>query len=322
MTKLIGTHSGSFHADEALAIFILQLLPQYSDSLIVRTRDPIELEKCDIVVDVGGVYDHQTKRYDHHQRSFNETFSSDFKTKLSSAGLIYKHYGTSAIQTIIPDIEANNLEILYKKVYKSLIEGFDGVDNGISRYPSDIDPLYEENTSISSRVKHLNPSWEDPNPNYDEKFKLAIPLVGDLFMDTVKYYGLSWMPARQIVQDAFDSRYKVDPSGLILSLERFCPWESHLFEIEDSLNDPNMQKPLYVIFEDSNGSCRVRAISKKLGSFENRKPLPEQWRGYRDDELSERSKIKDCIFVHATGFIGGNKTKEGAIEMARKSINM
>jgi uncharacterized UPF0160 family protein len=34
---------------------------------LIRTRDPQELEKCDVVVDVGGVYDHNTHRYDHHQ---------------------------------------------------------------------------------------------------------------------------------------------------------------------------------------------------------------------------------------------------------------
>ena len=27
-----------------------------------------------------------------------------------------------------------------------------------------------------------------------------------------------------------------------------------------------------------------------------------------------------CIFVHASGFIGGNKTKAGALEMAIKTI--
>lgn len=40
--KLIGTHDGSFHCDEALAISMLKLLPQYSleDTYIVRSRNP------------------------------------------------------------------------------------------------------------------------------------------------------------------------------------------------------------------------------------------------------------------------------------------
>lgn len=40
------------------------------DAEIIRTRDPVKLEKCDVVVDVGGVYDHKQHRYDHHQRYF------------------------------------------------------------------------------------------------------------------------------------------------------------------------------------------------------------------------------------------------------------
>ena len=40
--KLIGTHDGSFHCDEALAISMLKLLPQYShnETYVVRSRNP------------------------------------------------------------------------------------------------------------------------------------------------------------------------------------------------------------------------------------------------------------------------------------------
>jgi len=47
--------------------------------------------------------------------------------------------------------------------------------------------------------------------------------------------------------------------------------------------------------------------------------MPE-WRGLRDEELSKKSGIPGCIFVHATGFIGGNKTEEGVLEMARRCL--
>ena len=40
----------------------------------------------------------------------------------------------------------------------------------------------------------------------------------------------------------------------------------------------------------------------------------------RDEELSELTGIPDCVFVHASGFIGGNKTYEGVLEMARKAL--
>lgn len=55
-----------------------------------RSRDPAILDTCDIVVDVGAIYDESKQRFDHHQRGFTEVFGHGFETKLSSAGLVYK----------------------------------------------------------------------------------------------------------------------------------------------------------------------------------------------------------------------------------------
>jgi uncharacterized UPF0160 family protein len=87
--RSVCTHDGSFHCDEALAIFMLkQLNPNIS---VVRSRDAAVHEKCDMLVDVGGVFDPSKLRFDHHQRGFTETFSDRHRnTVLSSAGLIYK----------------------------------------------------------------------------------------------------------------------------------------------------------------------------------------------------------------------------------------
>lgn len=47
----VGTHNGTFHADEVLACTILDML--YGPISLVRTRDTTLLEECDVVVDVG-----------------------------------------------------------------------------------------------------------------------------------------------------------------------------------------------------------------------------------------------------------------------------
>lgn len=74
---VIGTHSGIFQSDEALACFLLRQLPEYANARIYRSRD-IELlhKNCDIIVDVGDVFDHERRLYDHHQSTFKETFST------------------------------------------------------------------------------------------------------------------------------------------------------------------------------------------------------------------------------------------------------
>lgn len=50
--------------------------------------------------------------------------------------------------------------------------------------------------------------------------------------------------------------------------------------------------------------------------------MPAAWRGLRDEKLSEVAGIPGCVFVHASGFIGGAVTYEGVLEMARKSLTM
>lgn len=91
----IGTHSGTFHCDEVLACYLLSQHPEFSKHQILRTRDQPLLDQCDIVVDVGAVFDAEKKRFDHHQRGFNETFGSlrpelDTKCDIKSVSLISK----------------------------------------------------------------------------------------------------------------------------------------------------------------------------------------------------------------------------------------
>ena len=53
-----------------------------------------------------------------------------------------------------------------------------------------------------------------------------------------------------------------------------------------------------------------------------RVPLPESWRGLRDKELDTVSGVSGCIFVHSSGFIGGNTSYEGALKMATRALQL
>ena len=82
--------------------------------------------------------------------------------------------------------------------------------------------------------------------------------------------------------------------------------QEHLFELEADLSIAEAEKPIYVIYPDeTGGQWRVQAVPVAPESFESRKALPEVWRGLRDDELSKASGVDGCVFVHASGFIGG-----------------
>ncbi|XP_032238349.2 MYG1 exonuclease isoform X2 [Nematostella vectensis] len=305
-SKKIGTHNGTFHCDEVLACYMLKQLPEYSHADIIRTRDPKILEQCDVVVDVSGVYDASKHRYDHHQRSFTgcmQTLTDSqkpWKTKLSSAGLVYLHFGRRVLSQVMQMPEDHQaLDKVYDKIYENLIQEVDAIDNGVSQ--SDEKPRYIITTNLSARVGNLNPKWNDKNMDEEAQFNKALQLVGGEFMDKVLYYKNSWLPARSLVKGAVLHRFEVDESGEIAELaECGCPWKDHLFDLEKELN--------------------IECVSVRPQSFENRLGLLEEWRGIRDDALSKLSGIQGCIFVHATGFIGGNQTRKGALEMARKTL--
>uniref|UniRef100_A0A060T997 ARAD1D10032p n=1 Tax=Blastobotrys adeninivorans TaxID=409370 RepID=A0A060T997_BLAAD len=320
----IGTHSGTFHADESLAVYMLKLLPRFLNATVLRSRDPELLETCDIIVDVSGQYD-GTKHFDHHQRGFEETFGPEYKTKLSSAGLIYKHFGREVLSELLK-VPSNDksLDVLFPKVYTEFVEAIDANDNGISAYPESVQSAYKNSAiTLPAMVSRLNPLWNDPRVNddsyLDERFEKASQLMGTAFEFVVEGYGKGWYPAKSIVREAIDQRKQYDDQGRIVVFDKFVPWKEHLYTIEEE--DGIQGQILYVVYSDGK-AYRVQAVPESSGSFNSRKALPEKWRGVRDEELSKLSGIPDCIFVHAAGFIGGNKTREGALEMAKKALEL
>ncbi|KAF5374755.1 hypothetical protein D9758_000271 [Tetrapyrgos nigripes] len=324
MEKVIGTHNGTFHADEALAVFLLRQTTAYRDASLKRTRDPATLDTCDIVVDVGAVYDESKQRFDHHQRGFTEIFGHGFETKLSSAGLVYKHFGKEVIsnRTQLPG-DHSSIQTLWLKLYKEFIEAIDAIDNGISQYPTDTKPRYRSRTDLSSRVGALNPPWNQPldTEGMDNQFFKASELTGTEFLGRLDYYANAWLPARDLLVSALQSsKEKVDPNGKVILLDNFLPWKEHLFDLEsESVVPPSA---IYIVYPDENGNWRVQAVPVSPESFDSRKALPEAWRGLRDDILSEASGVPGGVFVHASGFIGGNKTKEGALQLAKLALDM
>uniref|UniRef100_A0ACD5ZIR5 Uncharacterized protein n=1 Tax=Avena sativa TaxID=4498 RepID=A0ACD5ZIR5_AVESA len=321
--KRVGTHNGSFHCDEALGCFLMRLTSQFAGADVVRTRDSQLLDSLEAVLDVGGVYDPSRHRYDHHQKGFNEVFGHGFNTKLSSAGLVYKHFGKEIIAKELQLTEDHeDVHRVYLAIYKSFVEALDAIDNGINQYDTEQPPKYVNNTHLSSRVGRLNPDWTDPDQSPEKEnaaFQQAMVLAGSEFMESVRFHVKSWLPARSIVMECLLSRENVDPSGEIMVLDRFCPWKLHLFELEQELKTDPLTK--YVLYQDERSkSWRVQAVSVAPDRFESRKALPEKWRGMRDEELSKETGIPGCVFIHMSGFIGGNKTYEGALEMARAAI--
>ncbi|KAI1332650.1 putative UPF0160 protein C27H6.8 [Xylariaceae sp. FL0255] len=337
----IGTHNGHFHADEALAVHMLRRLAPYSNSSrLIRTRDPSLLATCHTVVDVGGEYDASRQRYDHHQRGFTTTFPGR-PTKLSSAGLVYLHFGKALVAQQLGNGKGEDDEdvsVVWRKVYESFIEALDAHDNGISAY----DPAALSTAGIEKRfadggfnlgalVGRLNGNWNEELPSdpveaqaaEDARFVTASQRIGEEFDRDLAYYTSAWLPARGVVKAAYAKRKSFDPKGRMMVFEGLSvPWKDHLYTLEAEEGTTDDEKVLYVLYPEKptpGAKWRIQAVPVSKDSFESRKALPEPWRGARDEQLDEITGVPGGVFVHASGFIGGNKTFDGAKALADKA---
>ncbi|CCW66685.1 unnamed protein product [Phytomonas sp. Hart1] len=354
----IATHNGHFHTDEALACALLRHTKAFRGAQLVRTRNMDIINACDVAVDVGAVYDEEKYRFDHHQASFSGTMQTSKKlylTRLSSAGLVYKHYGREIIENFLEAtlnsparsaflkmagrkeedcakfVSKEELELIFDAVYSSFVEEVDGIDNGLDPYTIkgdenkvegvEIVKRYIQTTTLSNRVGRLNASWNEEkggNNHIDSenaRFAEAMELTISEFFEAVFNCVFVWLPARAIVEEGFHAASNLHTSGQIFCMRRFCPWKNHLFDLEEEHHCEG--RFLFMIYPDLKG-WRVNAVPKKDSGFENRVPL--QYRGLRDEKLSEASGIADGIFVHVSGFTGGMKTYEGALQLAINSL--
>jgi len=331
--KTIGTHDGTFQADEAFGCWLLRQLPAYAGATVKRSRDPQELSQCEIVIDVGGSYVPDRLLFDHHQRGFFETADGEvgkasgpdtatgrWKTKLSASGLVYKHFGREIIASLAHTSEADT-ELAWAEIYDQFFESIDAIDNGIEI--SESAPRYKESSDLSSRVARLNPRWNEETSTEDRqvRFEQASALCGAEFLDVLGEIVMSWLPARAKVAESLEKCKDIHDSGAVIYLESGgLPWREHLYAIEKEQGIAGKVK--FVLYPDQSVMTRVQAVTVEGTLFTNRLSLPESWCGLRDDALVEKSGILGCCFVHANGFIGGNKTYEGAIAMADATLRM
>lgn len=110
------THDGTFHADEVLAVAMIQMCSDFNMVDIVRTRNESKLAEAlkdpsVIVIDVGGRYEPDLNNYDHHQ---DEALPC-------AASLIWRHFALK-----IPGVNKS----MQKTIDQHFIKGVDLWDRG------------------------------------------------------------------------------------------------------------------------------------------------------------------------------------------------
>ena len=289
-SKKVGTHDGRFHADEVMATAILK---EIFDIELVRTRDPEVLKELDIVYDVGD------GEFDHHQ--VNKEFR-ERGTPYAASGLIWRNFGKDVVRANDESLSEDDINGVVRYIDRNLIESIDASDNGV-RAAMTIIPT----PNISSIIANFNPPWNAETENEDEYFNQAVKLA-DVVLGNALAQQISTVKAKAYIAAAFERR----PRPELLVLDRSYPWARILNSIDRE------KKILFVVFprEEEHLLQTVRGS----GFLGNRKSLPEEWAGKRDEELNELVGIDDAIFCHSGRFIAGAKSHESIMKMAEIAI--
>ncbi|KAI9600997.1 hypothetical protein H4Q26_000791 [Puccinia striiformis f. sp. tritici PST-130] len=304
----------------------------------------------------SGQYVPERHRYDHHQRELRKLIQKDHRTKLSSAGLITRlpaddppfRYCSKVIRRFIEAIDA--IDNSYRVILRG-IERYEVVDEEGKPTKQAVKLRYQSGTDLSSRISHLNPAWNETSNNtvLDTQFEKASNLAGSEFFSRLVYFSKAWLPGRALVVKALENRFTnqaQDKLGRVLILIALSmegtffsplsqsPYDSilktptytsvlldHLHTLEKTALTEKDERPLYVLYSDESQNWRIQAIPVTPGGFESRKALPESWRGLRDSALSDHIGIPGSVFIHASGFIGGHQSFDGALQMAKKALD-
>ncbi len=324
----LGVHGGKFHLDDIFCCYLMSFLygKRCNNEVIINRILNDDFENCDIVMDVGRIYDHTMKRYDHHQQNYNEYYGKKL-IKMAASGLIWKHYGINIVKAILNDMkdeynyELNNNDINYivNKIYNDFILIIDAVDNGYNAFDTSVKCLYINNTTLSHYISLLNEKWYETltQEQIMNRFKQGMEIVGNYFNIISKDIIYS-VQAKKLADKAYKNRFNYRKDGRIIVIDNIkIPLNIHTF------NKYTNPKILYIIgYDTSRQQYNILAVSDKPNSYTSLCPFPKEWRGLDKNKLSAVTNIENCTFVHLTGFLGANKTLDGALQMANTSIDL
>ena len=296
--KTIVVHNGSFHADDifACATLTLYLEGKNIPYTIIRTRDEKIIAAADYVIDVGGIHNEDTNRFDHHQPGGAGKRDNDIP--YAAFGLVWKKFGP----LLCDDIEViNDLD-------RHIAQPIDAIDNGISiSEPTDCGLC---DYGIYGIVGAYQNTWKEAG-NTKAQLNNFVTLVNFFKKLLAREIDRSCHRLEMVeeIQTAYDQAenkeiieipYHVSVGALIQVLDK--------------------HKEVMFIVCKSNTNWKALAMRKEPCSFENRKSLPSTWAGKRKDELAEITGVPDAVFCHNALFMAVAESREGARKLAEIAL--
>lgn len=279
MPLSIATHNGPFHADDVMAVGLLRTFVDAA-ATVDRSRDAERWAVADIVVDVGGVFDPATRRFDHHQASY--------EGPRSSAGMVLDWL-----------VETERISALFGDSLRyGVMEYIDGVDNGRTR-PDPTVPCFPR---IIGALNEVAETQED----FDVAFETAVTVATAYLKGVFRGFEKVAAAESAVVAAMADAE---QAGRNVLFFDHYVNWKPGYFT-HGGADHPTE----FVLFPGVDGSWRIVAIPPVLGDFAQKRSFPEAWAGLTDEALEAVTGVVGSRFCHRNRFIAVFATREGALQ--------
>ncbi|OGI56887.1 hypothetical protein A3B85_01335 [Candidatus Nomurabacteria bacterium RIFCSPHIGHO2_02_FULL_37_13] len=292
-SKKLVTHNGSFHADDVFAAAVLSIyLEKRRETFeIIRTRDEEIIKTGDYVFDVGGIYDADKNRFDHHQK--DGAGKRDNNIEYSSFGLVWKKFG----------IELCSSQKAVDTIDQKLAAPIDAFDNGVDLVENkyEISPYFVQHLIFAMR-----PTWRENLTDDKMFFKSATMAKEILSREIIQTQDVI------LAEESVIAIYKKTEDKRIIVLNKNYPYEYILHDFPE---------PLFVIYLRKNDNFWVvKTIQQDPKTFNSRKNFPSVWSGLCYEEFQKITGVSDAVFCHRGLFLAVAKSKEGAIKLAQLAL--
>ncbi len=262
---------------------------------IVRSRDESDFARGDFVFDVGGIYDDEKNKFDHHQKGGAGERSNG--VPYASFGLVWKKFG----EILAGDTATANDVDAY------LVQPIDAHDNGMDVYKriyEYLDPVtFQDVVGIFHPTEGATP--EDFDNNFLEMVSFAKKVLAKAIVQAKEQQRVN-----VYMKDLYDSA--TDKSIIVVDI--------HVGRHAVTVGALHLPETLYVVYPSRKGEWHVTTARDSMGSTKNRKPLPSEWGGKRDGELQKITGVSDATFCHNMLFLAGAVSRSGAIALAKKAL--
>ena len=310
-TVTILTHDGRFHADDVTAV---SLLTTHFESIgiqtnVRRSRDVKLFDQCDILVDVGEVYNPSKLRFDHHQKDCDETYTETTSIPLSSVGMVWKHYGEDLVEHYIDNhtdksLDHNGIKELTDSIYFKIIQEIDASDNGVPMVTGG-HRNYWSNLNLPSIISSMNSDDSEQLEAFQNAVSVAGKIINIKFKEIINNYFIH-LEDLKIVENIV--------GGIKEGGKEYIYLEQNIVTIYKCLSklDPGYRIKYLIIKNNNNYTVKTR--SRKGEMFVNIRDIATE--KVLRDEIGN-----DLIFVHKKLFIAKTKTLESAKKVVGLSIS-